>query len=229
MDLMKQLLFLLIMFFAHSFAINAQVVTSPNRNPAVRTVPDSVVEKMQKDKDYAYANDMLYWKKTPPRQRSSFDKLMLAIARSAAIKVILYSLLIAGILYALYQVMVVNNFFIFSGARRKKKTGEESDDTITNENLDDKIKDAISNKNYRHAIRYMYLKTLKLLSDNNIITLNAKSTNQDYIRQMYKHNNLAQFRHLTRIYEYVWYGEFDPSEAQFEIITTNFNRFNHRT
>ena len=103
---------------------------------------------------------------------------------------------------------------------------EGEDDVLQNENLDQHIREAIVNKNYRHAIRFMYLKTLKLLSDNHVITLHAKSTNQDYIRQMYKHDGLSQFRHLTRIYEYVWYGEFDPTEAQFEIISTNFNRFN---
>jgi hypothetical protein len=226
---MKQLAFLLILFVTNTFISNAQVVTSPSKKPAVRSVPDSVVEKMQKDKDFAYANDMSYWKKAPPRRRNSFDKLMSSLTQSTVVKVILYSMLIAGILYAIYQVMVVNNFFIFSGGRRKNKAGEETDDQLSSENLDEKISEAVANKNYRHAIRFMYLKTLKLLSDNNIITLHAKSTNQEYIRQMYKHDNLAQFRNLTRIYEYVWYGEFHPSEAQFEIISTNFNRFNHNS
>jgi hypothetical protein len=122
--------------------------------------------------------------------------------------------------------MVVNNFFIFSAARRKKTLAAESDDGLQNENLDAKINEAAVNKNYRQAIRYMYLKTLKVLSENNSITLHAKSTNQDYIRQMQKHHRLAQFRQLTRIYEYVWYGEFHPTEAQYEIISTNFNTFN---
>lgn len=72
----------------------------------------------------------------------------------------------------------------------------------------------------------MYLKTLQLLHDNNLIRLNAKSTNRDYIRQMQKHKDAGQFRFLTRIYEYVWYGEFQPDEKQFGIIRNNFNKFN---
>ena len=221
---MKQLVFLLILFVASS--VHAQVVTGPHRSPVVRSVPDSVVDKMKNDRDFAYANDMSYWQEAPPRKRNSFDRFMNAITQSTILKLILYSILIAGILYALYQVMVVNNFFIFSGRRKKKNAGEESDDELNSENIDDRINEAVRNKYYRQAIRYMYLKTLKLLSDDNIITLHAKSTNQDYIRQMYKHDSLPQFRQLTRIYEYVWYGEFDPTERQFEIISTNFNRFN---
>jgi hypothetical protein len=221
---MKQLFFLLILFVSSS--VHTQVVTAPDKTPLVRRVPDSVVNKMKNDKDFAYANDMSYWKEAPPRRRSSFDRLMSAITQSVVLKLILYSILIAAILYALYQVMVVNNFFIFSGGRRKKNAGNEPGDELQNENIDERISEAVRDKNYRHAIRYMYLKTLKMLSDNNIITLHAKSTNQDYIRQMYKHNDLPQFRQLTRIYEYVWYGEFDPDETQFEIISTSFNRFN---
>jgi hypothetical protein len=224
---MKQLVFLLVLFIPQAI-LHAQVVTAPDKSPVVRSVPDSVVDKMKNERDFAYANDMSYWKEAPPRRRNSFDRFMTAITESAFLKLVLYSILIAAILYTLYQVMVVNNFFIFSGGRKKKNAGEESGDELQNENIDERINEAVNEKNYRHAIRYMYLKTLKLLSENNIITLHAKSTNQDYIRQMYKHSNLAQFRQLTRIYEYVWYGEFDPTETQFEIISTSFKRFNQR-
>ena len=224
---MKKLLLFLILFV--SYSVTAQVVTSPDKKDEIRTVPDSVVDKMQKDKDFAYANDMSYWKQAPPRKKSLLERILSAISQSAATRMILYSLLIAGILYALYQVMVVNNFFIFSRGRRRKTAAEEADDASANENVDEKINEAIINKNYRQAIRFMYLKTLKVLSDNDIIKLHAKSTNQDYIKQMYKHDNLAQFRQLTRIYEYVWYGEFDPSETQFEIIRSNFKSFNRHS
>jgi len=217
----------LILFVANSFVMYAQEVTAPGKTPVVRSVPDSVVERMKKDKDFVYANDMSYWKEEPPPEETRFDRFMNAITHSVILKLILYSLLIAGILYALYQVMVVNNFFIFSGGRRKKHAGGELDDELHQENLDEKINEAIANKNYRQAIRYKYLKTLKTLSDNKIITLHAKSTNQDYMRQMNKHERLPQFQQLTRIYEYVWYGEFYPTESQFEVINSTFNSFNN--
>ena len=224
---MKQIVFyLMVLFISSSYSAHAQDNISYNKKNEVRTVPDSVAERMKKEKDFAYANDMSYWKQEEPRKRNGLERFLSALSNSTALKVILYSMLIAAIIYILYQVMVVNNFFIFSRARRSRHSGDASDNESIHENLDEKIKEAIDNRNYRQAIRYMYLKTLKVLSDNNVITLHAKSTNQDYIRQMYKHDNLGQFRQLTRIYEYVWYGEFDPTETQFEIIRTNFNRFN---
>ena len=227
---MKKIFFcLMVLFISYPFSAHSQDKISSYKINEVRTVPDSVVEKMKKDKDFAYANDMSYWVRQAPRDRNWLDRMMSALSRSVALKFMLYALLTAAIIFGLYQVMVVNNFFILSRTKKTRNAKGETVEVSVNENLDQKINEAINSKSYRHAIRYMYLKTLKVLSDNNLITLHAKSTNQDYVRQLYNYDNLGQFRQLTRIYEYVWYGEFDPTEIQFDIIKTNFNRFNQNS
>jgi len=219
----------MVLFISYPFITYSQDKISSYKINEVRTVPDSVVEKMKKDKDFAYANDMSYWVRQAPRDRNWLDRMMSALSRSVALKFLLYALLMAAIIFGLYQVMVVNNFFILSRAKKTRNAKGETVEVSVNENLDQKINEAINSKSYRLAIRYMYLKTLKVLSDNNLITLHAKSTNQDYVRQLYNYDNLGQFRQLTRIYEYVWYGEFDPTEIQFDIVKTNFNRFNQNS
>ena len=219
----------MVLFISYLFSAHSQDKISSYKINEVRTVPDSVVEKMKKDKDFAYANDMSYWVRQAPRDRNWLDRMMSALSRSVALKFLLYALLMAAIIFGLYQVMVVNNFFILSRAKKTRNAKGETVEVSVNENLDQKINEAINSKSYRLAIRYMYLKTLKVLSDNNLITLHAKSTNQDYVRQLYNYDNLGQFRQLTRIYEYVWYGEFDPTEIQFDIVKTNFNRFNQNS
>jgi hypothetical protein len=191
-----------------------------------RAVPDSTVSAMQKQKDFLYANDSSYWKEQERQRQSGAEKIFNLISRSAFLKILLYIFLICGIIYAVYQVMIVNNFFIFSKATRKGASGQNDEMEDSYENFDENIRTAVENKNYRQAIRYMYLRTLKSLNDNNLIKLHAKSTNQDYVKQMYNHTGLNQFRNLTYIYEYVWYGEFHPDETQFERIRTNFNQFN---
>jgi hypothetical protein len=93
------------------------------------------------------------------------------------------------------------------------------------DNIDEKIREAIQNGHYRTAIRLMYLKTLNVLNEKQMIALHSKSTNNDYIQQMQKQPAGNDFKMLTQIYEYVWYGEFQPSENQFRTIEVNFNRF----
>src|SRR5687767_6074346 len=119
---MKNFLFCLMMLFSVTSYVNAQDSVSFNKRTEVRYVPDSVAARMKNDKDFAYANDMRYWENEKPRQRSAFDKMLSALWESTALRVILYALLIAAILYVVYHVMVVNNFFIFSRGRRNKKT-----------------------------------------------------------------------------------------------------------
>lgn len=198
----------------------------PNTSRAqVRAVPDSVVKKMQKDRDFLYANDSSYWKEKKQTQNNGLINLINKISNSAFLKILLYLFLGSIIIFAVYQVLVVNNFF-FTRRKRKNVAGAqgEVEDELTN--LDEKLSAALSDKNYRHAVRYLYLQTLKLLNERQLISLQAKATNRDYIQQMYKHQSQNEFRQLTHIYEYVWYGEFHPSEGQYQTISIRFNRFN---
>ena len=196
-------------------------------NSQERQVPDSVVKKMQQDRDFRYANDSSYWRKEEVKSGNNFlERFINALSQSAFLKIILYLVLVAGIVFAVYQVMMANNFFTFSRRRKKSgnKSANEEEDVL--EHLDEKLADAIYAHNYRLAVRYLYLKTLKNLSDRQIIVLNAKSTNKDYVTQMSGHRSRNDFSNLTRIYEYVWYGEFTPNEMQFNVINRNFNEFN---
>lgn len=210
---------LFVMFFCvFSIALTAQL----------RSVPDSVVRKMQKQKDFRYANDSSYWleEKQAQNRSNSLERLLKWFSQSAFLKILLYLFLIAGMLFAVYQVLIVNNFFTFSRRRRKteKDQAEQAEDVF--EHLDDKLHNAITSFNYRLAVRFLYLKTLKQLSEKHFIVLNAKSTNKDYVTQLSDHLYGNAFTQLTKMYEYVWYGEFAPDELQFNKIRENFNQFN---
>jgi len=222
---MRWLIFTLLLLF--SFNTIGQAPPSRYHKIEVRTVPDSTVDHMKVEKEFRYANDSTYWSKQESQQTASLlERVLSKIGRSSFVRLLLYIFLAAAIIFIAYQVTVVNNFFVFSTARKKKPKDTDNGEVLLTGDLDTKIVMATNEGRYRHAIRFMYLKTLKVLSENNFITLHARSTNQDYIRQMYKHDKLSQFRRLTRIYEYVWYGEFNPDENQFQAIKIHFNDFN---
>jgi hypothetical protein len=188
-------------------------------------VPDSIPKALQKKKEFAYANDPSYWVKEKPADTSGWDKLFMFLATSPAMKWIGYIILGIIIILIIYQVAVVNNFFAFSGSKRKRNKENEGEEELTVIDLDEKIREAVAVNEYRTAIRYLYLKTLAVLNENNAIKLHAKATNNDYLQQMRGNTKYNDFALLTRIYEYVWYGEFQPAVQQFEKIHTNFNQF----
>lgn len=208
------------------FSSEAKSQDSAASNEYHRQVPDSVADEMRKDPDFAYANDPSYWEKEKESEPGFLSWLFNTVANSAFFKILLYIVVGVLVVFIVYQVVIANNFSIFSKKRQRRKAGEAENDIDEWENIDGKVNEAIAAGNYRTAVRYMYLKTLKALSENNLITLHSKSTNHEYVQQMYKHAQGAQFSRLTRIYEYVWYGEFIPNESQFEKIRTNFNQFN---
>lgn len=76
-------------------------------------------------------------------------------------------------------------------------------------------------KDYRSAVRYQFLYLLKKLNSKQLIIWNPEKTNRDYeleINQSLK----SQYERLSFIFEYVWYGEFDISEKQYQLFKNEF-------
>lgn len=97
---------------------------------------------------------------------------------------------------------------------------------LTQVNFDTLISDALNNKNYRLATRYLYLKSLKLLTNKNIIEWHYDKTNSDYINEIKDENTKLVFKRISYIYDYVWYGEFPIDEADFNKNTVHFETIN---
>jgi len=113
--------------------------------------------------------------------------------------------------------------------RRKSLNAEvpyhESLENIHEINFDDELERAINQHNYRLAVRLLYLKCLKQLSDAELIRWQIDKTNNAYITEL---NNPAQrevFKTLTLQFEYAWYGEFPIDAAVFKNINALFMDF----
>lgn len=191
-----------------------------------RDVPDSIAKKIQRQKDFAYANDPGYWVKEPVTEnRRDFWDYFYSFFSNVAVRTIVYSLLIAFFLFVIYRLVVVNNLFLFYRSKKiKQKDGDEPMD-IEDESLDEKIQKAIDQNDHRMAVRYMYLKALQVLNQRQWIRFHAEATNYEYVNQMRGRKMANEFDFLTRVYDYVWYGEFALTREQFEIVYNNFRHF----
>lgn len=74
---------------------------------------------------------------------------------------------------------------------------------------------ALNAKNYRFAIRLMYLDLLKNLHESKIIHWKKDKTNLDYISEVSKESFINEFRKITLGYELVWYGEREATENNY--------------
>lgn len=78
------------------------------------------------------------------------------------------------------------------------------------------IKQSIQSGNQRLSIRYYYLFLLKKLSEKELIECDVEKTNSDYIYEIKSPQLKANFEYLSYLYNYIWYGEFDISQQEFE-------------
>ena len=73
-------------------------------------------------------------------------------------------------------------------------------------NYQKEIDKAAQQGNYRLAVRLLFLRILKNLSQKNIIRYTQDKTNLDYLVQLHATRYYSDFFRITRNYEYSWYG-----------------------
>lgn len=145
------------------------------------------------------------------------------VQRAAAIIIIL--LVVYFIVRALLK---KEGLWIFGKSRKAlsaKDIGVENLETTDFQSL---IGNTLQTADYRLAIRYYYLWLLKLLAYNNIIKWHRDKTNSDYLYEIKDEALRSQFRYLSYIYDYSWYGEFPVSEGDYtkaeKAFTVTINR-----
>ncbi len=87
------------------------------------------------------------------------------------------------------------------------------------------IAEAENENNYRLAIRFYYLWLLKTLSEKEIIDYDVEKTNSDYFIEIANEDTKKEFSYTSYLYNYIWYGEFDIDQPQFEKAKKAFTQF----
>ena len=142
------------------------------------------------------------------------------------ISFIFYGIMLAALVFVIMKLLELSphNLLIRSKVAKSSEIPVFEED-IFSIDIDKIIEDAISDKNYRKAVRYLYIKLLKLLTINEIIEWKPEKTNKDYKAEMKKSQHSKTFGKLTKIFEYVWYGEFEIKENKFLSVLDDFESF----
>jgi hypothetical protein len=152
---------------------------------------------------------------------------------SPFLKVLLYFLKylviatgVAAVIFLVLKLAGINMLHVF---RRKSMSANlpyaESLENIHDISFDDELEKAVAQHNYRLAVRLLYLKCLKQLSDADLIKWQIDKTNSAYINELTNPEQRKVFKTLTLQFEYVWYGEFAIDGPVFKNINTLFQDF----
>lgn len=134
-------------------------------------------------------------------------------------------LIIIFVVYLIVKVIInKEGTWVFGKSVKKIDVIENVEENIHNINFKKIVTDAIHDKNYRIAVRYYYLWLLKSFSDKNIIEWDIEKTNADYLNEIVNIDTKKNFRFLSYIYEYSWYGEFELTEEDFKKAENAFQK-----
>lgn len=133
---------------------------------------------------------------------------------------------IAGVVIYLLMRAEVLGFLFPERAQSGKLNYENLTDNIHAIDFDAAVDEAVSQRNYRLAVRLLYGQTLKRLTDAGRIQYKPDKTNRQYVQELVNSPLQTDFETLTRQFEYVWYGDSPVDEPRFGVIRQQFQLFN---
>ncbi|MFM2213404.1 MAG: hypothetical protein RL427_667 [Bacteroidota bacterium] len=125
------------------------------------------------------------------------------------------------VIYVIYLIVKVilnkEGQWVFGKSTTKKIIHDDAiEKNLIHVDFEKLIKDTLKSGNHRLVVRYYYLWVLKNLSEQSIIEWHAEKTNTDYIYEIQSADLKTEFQYLSYLYNYIWYGEFEITEATFE-------------
>jgi hypothetical protein len=200
-----------------------------------RKLPDNYIDKLKKDKDFWYVEgtetpktkDPQPTNKKPPREAKRYTP----VSEKKWFQTLLWVIIIVGFGAALIWYLAGSNVGLF----RKKAapvTNPEGEEELSTDifaiNYQREIDRAASQGNYRLAVRLMFLRTLRHLTDRGIIRYTPDRTNFEYLSQLQPTGYYRPFFRLAQHYEYSWYGHFEVGDHAYGIIRNEFEQFDRQ-
>lgn len=144
-------------------------------------------------------------------------------------KILRFLIIIAVVLLLVYHLSNSEKSGILG--KRNARIGEaevilESGDLMISE-IDKMVHNCESSEDYRMAIRWLYLKTIRNLSVLGIVKKSENTPNNNMLSQIKNDTVKEDFRKLIFIYEYIWYGKHALNSAgHYGALKSNFDNFN---
>lgn len=138
-------------------------------------------------------------------------------------KVLLFILIAATLLIVAY--LIIKN----KKAPNTKVVIDVEDDwnpeVISKTELELRLEAAMLDENYRECVRIYFTFILKELIRKSWISWKREKTNYHYVLEMHKRENASHFNECVRVYDIVWYGDYNIDKEIFELLQPTFENY----
>jgi hypothetical protein len=188
---------------------------------------DLKLKKFDENKWKKIAGETDYSEKPPEKPKKNQEERGLPSLppwSGPVLRILAYAVIAGVVIFLLY--LVVKNISLDVKLRKTKVTSEGFEVPVENiEDIDIELllQQALSEGNFRMAVRLYYLRLLKKLNETGMITWKKDKTNRDYLTELFQREyHFDEIKKLTLSYEQVWYGEHGLTPDSFQRITSGF-------
>lgn len=187
-------------------------------------------QELLNNRDYKYDRigpaPKTFWERIKDWFWQKIDELFSSKGGSIGFRIFEYLLIATAIVLIILLLLKNNVRALFYGKSATIPIDfKEFEDDIHKINFNELITAALSEKDFRRAVRLHFLKLLKELTDKNLITWKIDKTNNDYSIELSNSKYNKHFKELAFSYEYIWYGNFQLDETNFNSTIEKFKMF----
>ncbi|MGZ3873738.1 MAG: DUF4129 domain-containing protein [Mucilaginibacter sp.] len=198
---------------------------------AVKQFNKSALDKFRADKDFNYNGNGIgkpsAWELFWAWLWNGIGKLFNRIPFGGRIfQYTLIAICVSFLVYVVLKSLGIDAINLWRGEAVKIGLSyNESTEDIHEINFDAELEKAVTQGNYRLAVRLLYLSCLKQLNDKGLIKWQIDKTNSAYLQELADPQQKQAFGLLTRQFEYAWYGNFFIHKQAYTNISLLFQNF----
>ena len=214
------------------FAKDVQGDTTVNFNGL--SISKDTIAAFKLKKEYRWASNIdsfLVAQKKEAEQQTKIvvretngDSFLGKLFNSGILQFLMWLMAASLLLFIVYKLFLSEGLFKKRSAKQKLTVLEPEEDLSLNNDYEKLLRKAYVEANWKFAMRFLFLKTLQKLNDNEFIKYAVDKTNSAYVLELpvTKKNDFAS---LALYYEYVWYGNVAIEKNIFDSIEIKFNNF----
>lgn len=186
----------------------------------VRTFDEEEMKAYAEQQDFSYMNYTVrppsIWERVGWWFQEFIQKFFLNPNMPWLMRIVYYLILVIIVGAAIFYIVRLRYGSALMSDYRKYQSGTSAIEQSTVEDFDGLLQDALSKENYKLAIRYLYLRSLKGLAKQGLLSLKDWKSPFDYQREL-SGDQANTYREFAVLFEYVWYGDFEATRSDYDL------------
>ncbi len=137
-------------------------------------------------------------------------------------------MVIAGFIIIVFVLLKSDFIGILKGKPKEVIFNFGDIEDIKSIDFESRIKTAVAGNDLRLAIRWYYLKQLNVLNTKSFISWQSFKTNIDYAKELKQLPFVNDFKAISKIYDYVWYGQYNVVKENYVELEKKFKEFENK-